>query len=111
MTCKTNMMRRYYKLAKCKFYYADMLIEEITAEPEAALSPTIKRAFKPSYFDIKNRQAFARDMIAMLKMYLANLNPLFSNFDDYEVEDRDIFRHAAANIEAAIANIELFAKV
>jgi len=111
MTCKTNMRRRYYKLAKCKFYYADMLVEEITAEPSPALSSTIKQAFKPKEYDIQNRQAFAKDMIAMLKMYLTSLNPLFSNFNDYEVEDRDIFRHAVENIEAAIADIKLFAKI
>ena len=109
MTCKSNATRRYYKLAKCKFHYADMLIEEITGEPEAGLSPTIKRAFEKRHYDIQDRQAFARDMNAMLKMYLAGLHPLLVD-QDYDTEDRDIIRHAADQIEAAIADIELFAK-
>ena len=109
MTHHNAAIRRYYKLAKCKFHYADMLVYEITGEPEAGLSPTIARAFKPSYYDIEDRPAFARDMIAMLKMYLAGLHPLLTDLD-YDTEDRNIIRYAADQIEAAIANIELFAK-
>lgn len=109
MTCKSNATRRYYKLAKCKFHYADMLVEEITGEPEAGLSPTIKRAFEKRHYDIQDRPAFARDMTAMLKMYLAGLHPLLVD-QDYDTEDRDIIRYAADQIEAAIADIELFAK-
>ena len=110
MIRKNATIRRYYKLAKCKFHYADMLVYEITGEPEAGLSPTIARAFKPSYYDIEDRQAFARDMTAMLKMYLAGLQPLLVD-QDYDTEDRDIIRHAADQIEAAIMDIGLFAKI
>ena len=48
-------------------------------------------------------------MTAMLKMYLAGLHPLLVD-QDYDTEDRDIIRYAANQIEAAIADIELFAK-
>ena len=101
---------RYFAIARCHFYYADMLLEAITGEPEAGLSESIKYAFDKKPAEIKNRRRFATELTTMLKMYQNDTTSLFSD-DSYDEWDRENIRFALDRIDATINNIKLFSTI